>query len=306
MIFEALSLHVIVAKHQKISFFNSINIAFSSNFYNGITPFASGGQPFQIYYYNKVGIKPEDSTSALVVQFIVHQACLCLFALVAMISYFSFLTKEIENIPIGFLTINFPTMVCIGFMINLSILILLILMTVSTKFKRLAWHIIDLFKHVKFLKNRIDKVHKKVEEFILEFQHGCKVIGKDLVLLSLTFAYKFFSLLLFFAIPFFIFDALGVTILPSQMYFIICMSIFSFVLMSWMPTPGASGAAEWAFTTVFVLVQGTVISPAIAIAGTLLWRFTTYYLKMFFGFISVIILNRIKRGVIDEDRIIHG
>ena len=40
-------------------FTDSYLIGCSEHFYNGITPFSAGGQPFQIYYLNKRGITKE-------------------------------------------------------------------------------------------------------------------------------------------------------------------------------------------------------------------------------------------------------
>jgi hypothetical protein len=71
------------------------------------------------------------------------------------------------------------------------------------------------------------------------------------------------------------------------------MSLFSTTFMMWVPTPGASGGTEWAFTVIFtVLVSG---STAVLVTAMLIWRFVTYYLGMFVGFIAYMILR--KRGI---------
>ena len=42
-------------------------------FFNAITPFSSGGQPFEMYLLNKEGIKVSDSLNALLQHFITYQ-----------------------------------------------------------------------------------------------------------------------------------------------------------------------------------------------------------------------------------------
>ena len=72
ILFTAFSLMQLVALKKKINIFDSFNIANLANFYNGITPFASGGQPFQVYYYTKVNVKTDESTSVLMMNFIIQ------------------------------------------------------------------------------------------------------------------------------------------------------------------------------------------------------------------------------------------
>lgn len=59
----------------KQSFVNAI----SGTFFNGITPFASGGQFAQVYIFNKQGIAPTLSSSILLMCFICYQSVLVLY-----------------------------------------------------------------------------------------------------------------------------------------------------------------------------------------------------------------------------------
>ena len=53
------------------------------NFYNCITPSASGGQLMQAYTYKKQGISISNGTSCLVMNFIVYQLVMIVLASVA-------------------------------------------------------------------------------------------------------------------------------------------------------------------------------------------------------------------------------
>ncbi len=48
-----------------VSPFSCIRYSFIGFFYSGITPSATGGQPMQLYYMKKAGIKISDSTVVL-------------------------------------------------------------------------------------------------------------------------------------------------------------------------------------------------------------------------------------------------
>ncbi len=47
------------AKKCDISMLDTFLIGNTEHFFNGITPFATGGQPFQVYSYSRLGIKPQ-------------------------------------------------------------------------------------------------------------------------------------------------------------------------------------------------------------------------------------------------------
>ena len=70
------------------------------------------------------------------------------------------------------------------------------------------------------------------------------------------------------------------------------MTAFAYVIMSFMPTPGSSGGAEWAFSEVFS--KNFVLSGAKTASAILIWRFFTYYLVMILGAISAICVKRRK------------
>ena len=53
------------AKKCDISMLDTFLIGNTEHFFNGITPFATGGQPFQVYSYSRLGIRSEEHTSEL-------------------------------------------------------------------------------------------------------------------------------------------------------------------------------------------------------------------------------------------------
>ena len=56
----------------------------SEHFFNGITPFATGGQPFQIYALSKKKVDLSTSTGLLMMNFIIHMCASNLFALISL------------------------------------------------------------------------------------------------------------------------------------------------------------------------------------------------------------------------------
>lgn len=67
--------------------------AMAGIFFNGITPMASGGQFYQIYAFNKQGIKATYSSSILLMIFIVYQSVLVLYTSIIMLLKFAYFSS---------------------------------------------------------------------------------------------------------------------------------------------------------------------------------------------------------------------
>ena len=63
LVFKSISLHIFIKekdKNKKYKFKNTLSLTLIGQFLNGITPFQSGGQPFQIYLLKKDGFRISD------------------------------------------------------------------------------------------------------------------------------------------------------------------------------------------------------------------------------------------------------
>ena len=89
----------------------------SAQFFNAITPFSSGGQPFQIYLLKKQGIKVTDSGNALLQNFFTYQLALIIMGTFAVVT-----NSFLHIIPSTSLLKN---IVLIGYIVNIIVLILL-------------------------------------------------------------------------------------------------------------------------------------------------------------------------------------
>lgn len=103
--------------------------AISGTFFNGITPFSSGGQFAQVYIFNRQGIQPTNSASILLMAFIVYQSILVLFTAVIMIFKYSIYSSIYSE---------FFSLAIIGFLINFFVIAGLFLGAKSKNFKILS------------------------------------------------------------------------------------------------------------------------------------------------------------------------
>ncbi len=268
----------------KLPFLDTMAIGSAEYFFNGITPFSSGGQPFQAYFYMRKGVSGDNAMSILMSNFIVYQVIMTVLSTVGLFMFYGQIRSVLNH---------YMVLILIGYVANMSVLgILISISTIPGISKIFEWIFITVGK-IKFLKKSMMKLEHRTFDFVKEFQIGIGLLFKRKRVLIGASLLRILGLSLLHAVPFVVFLALGVNLDMSDLIFVISMSLFSTTFMMWVPTPGASGGTEWAFTVIFtVLVSG---STAVLVTSMLIWRFVTYYLGMFIGFIAYMILR--KRGI---------
>lgn len=248
-------------------------------FFNGITPFNSGGQPFQIYMLSKEKIKVSDSLNALIQNFITYQFALIIAGTIGLL-----LNKIFDVIPDTFLL---KKVVILGYVINIIVIGLIIFFSrakeVNTK---LFSKIFKFIFHFKFIKNKEEK-EVKFLKYLEDFYNSTAIMKNNLKNTLLSFTFNFISLCFYYSVPIFIFYSLGQV---GDLNFIesFVASSFTFLIGSFVPIPGATGGLEYGFVDFFkVFYSGALLS-----AGMLLWRLVTYYFSMFIGGITLITYRR--------------
>ena len=88
-------------------------------FFNAVTPFSTGGQPFQIYVLKKNKVPISDGTNIIMQESIIHQIAVIVVGFITLTLNWIFKICEIEGIVFSFLII--------GFLVNLLVLGILFL-----------------------------------------------------------------------------------------------------------------------------------------------------------------------------------
>ena len=102
----------------ELTFIDTLIVGKMEYLFNAITPFSSGSQPIQTYYFNKLGANYEEATSISLSNFIVYQVTLTIFSTVGMIMYFS----KIYEVASHYMWI-----IVVGYIMNTLMLTLMIL-----------------------------------------------------------------------------------------------------------------------------------------------------------------------------------
>ncbi len=275
---------VLRALNEDLPYLTGFLIQATEPFFNGITPFSSGSQPFQLYYYHKHKVEGNQATSIIVVNFILFQIVSVLLATVGLIIFW----QDILN-AMGLNIIY----VLLGYSINTLILVGLFLLAYVKKAYVLFEKLFEFFERFKWTKKRATILKSKTLGFVVKFQDGVKFLfGKKRVFILGSFV-KLLALLALYSTTIFIALSLVHTSFSMrENFFMIVAGLLAVTTMMFVPLPGASGGTEVAFAGLMsaLFVDSEIILSLVSIM--LLWRIVTYYFGMIYGFVAYVILQR--------------
>lgn len=262
-------------KSQKKSFKyrNSVMLVLRTQFVNAITPFATGGQPYQIYYLNKNGIRSGTATGIILQNFIVYQIALVTLGLVALVSNYIFHFFPYNSILIHLITL--------GFIINTLVIIVSFVVSFAKNFnKKLIKIGITFLTKFHLVKDK-QKTLDKWNERIIKFHDSASILVKNKKLFISMILVNFLYLSLLYIIPMFVMFAMG-DFNSVGVFTSIISSAYVMLIGSFVPIPGGTGGLEYGY----IKFYGNFISGGILSASMLIWRFITYYFGLIIGAIA--------------------
>ncbi|MBR1385273.1 MAG: flippase-like domain-containing protein [Bacilli bacterium] len=266
---RALSLYLIVKRYKNnIKYSKMFNQILITQFFNGITPFATGGEPMQVYMLTKSGIRVANATNIIVQEFIMYQIALVLIGVLALGLNFAFdvciLNPVLENLII------------IGFIINIIIGLFLLFVSFSKRFSSFVVRVgLKFGFKLKFIKN-IEKSRESWNEKLKDYHESGDMLKKNRILFITCVIINFVALLMFYIIPYFIFISLGYEVGFMQ---VLVSSAFILIIGNFVPIPGGSGGIEFGFLEFF-----KPFCPVGPLKSALIiWRSVTYFLGIILG-----------------------
>ncbi len=288
---------------RKYHFHQAIAVDQIGQFYNAITPGASGGQIMQAYTYKKQGVQISSAVSILAMYSIVYQVVLIVFGTISFIIKYDFIISigyiqtgikinEVPmNIPIWPLTI-------VGFLLNVGVIFIVFLMGYWHSFHNFVMGpIVSLLHKIKIVKDP-DKTREnlriQVENFKIEFRRlSTNIPFLILVVVSFT-AY----IILKFCIPYFVGKALHNESTVASFWDCIFLSNYHQMITGLIPIPGSAGVSEFVFYNLFlneaspekgfftIFVDGIAnkeASRTLCRASLLIWRSSTFVVPILIG-----------------------
>lgn len=255
-------------------YLSALQLTLRTQFFNAVTPFATGGQPYQIYYLKTLGIDYAQSTSVVLQNFIVYQIALVLLGIFALIfnQVFDIFSKNqlLQNL------------ITIGFITNALVIIIMFLVAFSKKINKFIIGLgIKVLTKLRIVKDKEKKL-KEWDENINHFNRCANMLLKDKKMFIFNIMCNFLALCLLYLVPLFILYSMGIfDAFSAGVSIVTCAYIM--IIGSFVPIPGATGGLEFGFVQFF----GNFIAGSKLSALMLVWRFITYYFGMIVGAIAL-------------------
>ena len=250
----------------KVSLKEAIKHNFIAQFFNGITPFSTGGQPMEIYMLTEHNISVANATNQTIQSFIFYQIALVICGTIAVLYNFIFhifpKVKLLQNL------------VLIGFIINIAVAVVLFMITYSRNLTdKLSNFTIKLIK-----KFKNDTNEEEIKSKFNEFHTGAKQLRKRKNLFITGVILNIASLLCLYSVPIFVLYSMG-EFNDLTMIDTIVSSAYVYVIGGFVPIPGGTGGMEFGFNRFF----GNFIKPNMLSAVLIIWRTITYYIGIILG-----------------------
>ena len=248
----------------------AFRMGIETNFFHAITPFSTGGQPYEVYRLSKDGVSVIHSANISVQNFIIYQTALVLLGIFALIyNHFMNLFEDV---------ILLKNLVAIGFAINFFVIVILFAICLFKKMNKVIINFfISFLSKIKVIKKK-ELIQEKVEKYLSDFDEGARILLQNKKRFIYLIFIELLALILLYFIPYLLIKGVGIQDNISVLTVIVT-SAYVMLIGSFVPIPGGTGGLEYGFIAFF----GNFINGPILNALMLLWRFVTYYFGMILG-----------------------
>ena len=287
-------------------------VSMIGTFYSGITPGSKGGQVMQAYTLKKQGTQISNAASLLVMYFILYHFALIIFDVVTVIFKADLMASMSITGHIGTWSFTLPLapLTIIGFVVNVSIIGILLLMSYSHRMHNFVMHYgVGLLAKLHILKHpdqTRESLRIQVENFKIELRRLLSNVRVTILILVLLLI----GLVCKFSIPWFAgmalnaFDGTTTGGMTAKAFFDACfMSSYHQMITGLFPIPGGAGVSELFFSSLFETFYVGGATGIYMTSALLIWRSATYYIMVLLaGIVTVLYKASPKEETLNVDR----
>lgn len=261
-------------------------------YYNYVTPLAVGGQPFEIYNLTKNGFSGGEASSMTLSSFILHQL---VFVLCGFVSLGLFVGNTL-GIPAAMYS-SVPKVISIialiGLILAFSVPVFAIIFSLNSKLgEKIVSFVFFLGKKLKLVKNPKETKMKTLQSLSTNANCLKRLASQPSVfipeLLMSIAEHLALCSIAYFTLKFFGFNwRVESGFLEWLQVIQLCFILYAAI--SFIPTPGNSGAADLSFYLLFDtglgLSGGSSVYGGLAFPAMVLWRVLSFYGFVIIGFV---------------------
>lgn len=284
MIEAWLLMRLIRNQYPKETYGQSFTLSIIGQYYNLVTPGASGGQPLQLIEMATQGIATGYGTAVLVLKYMLYEVSVTVVGMVSCLL----------NLDMIFsMSGTSKAFVAFGLIINILGSALILLVAFYPKIaKFIMVGLVRLGCAVHLLKDR-DAWMEKGTNFVDDYQMAVTTFSDNPKEIVRLFVVNILAICLYFGITFWVYRALGLH--EYHWFQIVGIQAILYLFYTFIPLPGGSGGAEIGFS----VIMGPVFGNGKSAVAMVIWRFLTFYLVLIFGGIYIA-LHSFIQGLRDD------
>lgn len=277
--------YITLFMYKKLKFGYILKLDIIGNYYGALTPAAFGFQPSQIAYMKRDGVPVGVSTFIQTIKLMAYEVVIVMLCIIFM--SFKGIYFHQTNPQIFWLSV-------FGACINVFVIVVMILaITRQERLKKMVLGLTRFLARIRIVKN-LEKIRGMVEHTLNDYHDSARYMKANKGKVAVACGLTLLQWLMFFIIPYCLYNAFGLGMLNGQpgalntispfdeATTVVAMAAFLFLAVHFMPIPGSSGATEAGFGIFF----GSFFFAKSA-AAMLLWRLITYYSFIALGFIVI-------------------
>ena len=269
---------------RQYKFHQGLATSLIGQFYSNVTPGASGGQPMQVYTLKSQGIQVSNAASIMVMSFILYQSSLIIFDVAALISEWdAVINVEVTIDALGWSLKMWP-LILAGFVLNLSLIFVFLIMSYSHRFHNFVLHhVIGFLAKIRIIKNP-DDVREGLRVQVENFKIELKRIAANIPVLIIQVLFYLAILFIRCSIPYFsaaavhaegpMFDG-GFDIV--NVIHVAFRTSFHQMVTGLIPLPGSAGVSELFYSYLFAK---DFLGTGVLNSSQILWRTATFHVVL--------------------------
>ncbi|MBQ3048131.1 MAG: flippase-like domain-containing protein [Clostridia bacterium] len=293
MILDAVRYATLIKKATGVFRFSlGYKVGAMGRYYDTITPLSTGGQPFQVIYTNKYGIKPGDGISIAMGRYIFYQIVYFIMVTIFVFKLVFSADSAIGMVTEGSVAEGFvTTLMWIGYAIMAVVIITVLFMSLNKRAGAgFVIGILKLLSKIHFGKFRIIKNYKKTFGKVMRtvnlWQTTTRKYCKSFWVIFVNFVGSILFFLITYSMPFFVYCAFeGWPVDFVQTWStIISFAVIVDLTSAFNPIPMGAGTADISFAVLY----GSLFSiPGASVWALLIWRFFCNYIYILQGLVVV-------------------
>ena len=233
-----------------------LSFSFVGFYVSSITPSATGGQPAQIYYMSKSGVPAAHGALNMMMIAVCYQVTALLYAAAAAIAMPGILSAM--GAGMGLLLLY-------GGLVMLALTAgMLCFMFLPNAARRLMNGLLNLGVRLRVVRNRA-AAEERLERQMAEYRSGAACFRQNAGLAPALLGLNAVQLTALFLVPFVVYKAFGLS--GHGVLELVGAQALLTLATSSLPLPGAVGATEGGFVTLFALFFGaSLVTPAVLVS----------------------------------------